>query len=342
MQAVVCEQYGELPAVREVADPACPDDGAVVAVRTTGVCRSDWHAWRGHDPVPLPQVPGHEFAGVIARIGSAVTGFRVGERVTAPFVQGCGRCEYCVSGNAQVCPEQHQPGFTGPGSFAEQVVVRSAETNLVRLPDAVGFVAASALGCRFATAFRAVTVHGRVSSGQWLAVYGCGGVGLSAVLIGVAVGARVIAVDAQPAARERARELGAAHILDTSAGIDHTVHEITAGGAHTTLDAVGSPGIAATAVRSLRRRGRHVQVGLLLGDQAMTALPMDQVIAHELEIYGSHGMAAVDYPALLQLIGSGVLRPEKLVGSIIGLDRAGAAIAAMDSGTSDGITVIEL
>jgi alcohol dehydrogenase len=342
VRAVVYSHYGELPRVREIADPDCPDDGAIISVRATGVCRSDWHAWRGHDPVQLPQVPGHEFAGVIAEIGSSVKSFQVGERVTAPFVQGCGRCEYCASGNAQVCPEQHQPGFTGPGSFAEQVVVRGADTNLVRLPDTVGFIAASALGCRFATAFRAVAVHGRLTGGQWLAVYGCGGVGLSATAIGVAMGARVIAIDAEPAARERARGLGAAHVLEPRIGTELAVHEITAGGAHVTIDAVGSPSTAVTAIRSLRRRGRHVQVGLLLGSDAMTALPMDQVIAHELEIHGAHGMAAIDYPALLELIESGALRPADLVGAIIDLDGAGEAIAAMDSASSDGMTVIKI
>jgi D-arabinose 1-dehydrogenase-like Zn-dependent alcohol dehydrogenase len=306
------------------------------------VCRSDWHAWRGHDPVALPHVPGHEFAGVIAEIGSEVRRFRVGERVTAPFVQGCGRCEYCLTGNAQVCPQQRQPGFTDPGSFAEQVVVNGADVNLVRLPDSVGFLAASALGCRFATAFRAITVHGRIAAGQWLAVYGCGGVGLSAVMVGVAVGARVIAIDANPAALARATELGAEHALAGGADNSGSVHEITGGGAHVTIDGVGSPDTAAAAVRSLRRRGRHIQVGLLLGDDALTALPLDRVIAHELEIYGSHGMAAADYPALLGLIASGVLRPEQLVGSVIGLDGAGHALAAMDAGTTSGLTVIEM
>ena len=342
MRAVVYSQYGELPRVRDVADPHCPADGVIVTVRATGVCRSDWHAWRGHDPVTLPHVPGHEFAGVIAEIGSAVTGFRAGERVTAPFVQGCGACEYCRSGNAQVCPQQTQPGFTGPGSFAEQVVVNGADVNLVRLPDAVGFVTASALGCRFATAFRAVTVHGRIAPGQWLAVYGCGGVGLSAVMIGVALGARVLAVDSHPAALALAHDLGAERTLPGDPEVDLTVHEITAGGAHVTVDAVGSPITAGAAVRSLRRRGRHIQVGLLLGADAMAALPMDRVIAQELEIYGSHGMAAADYPALMSMIASGVLRPEQLVSSVIGLDEAGAALAAMDTGTASGLTVIEI
>jgi len=342
VRAVVYSQYGELPQVRDVADPVCPDDGVIVSVRATGVCRSDWHAWRGHDPVTLPHVPGHEFAGVIAEIGSTDGNFRVGERVTAPFVQGCGRCEYCLTGNAQVCPQQRQPGFTDQGSFAERVVVNRADVNLVRLPDVVGFVAASVLGCRFATAFRALTVHGRISRGQWLAVYGCGGVGLSAVMIGVALGARVIAIDAHPTAVAIAHELGAERTLPGAAEVDLLVREITDGGAHVTVDAVGSPATAAAAVRSLRRRGRHVQVGLLLGAQAMAALPMDRVIAQELEIYGSHGMAAADYPPLLDLIASGVLHPAKLVGSVIGLDRAGEALAAMDSSTASGMTVIEI
>jgi len=348
----VYSSYGELPVVREVAEPECPADGVVIAVAATGVCRSDWHAWRGHDPVALPHVPGHEFAGVILERGSQVDGFAVGDRVTAPFVCGCGRCELCLSGNAQVCPEQTQPGFTGPGSFAERVVIHGAEVNLVRLPDSVDFVAAAALGCRLATAFRAVTVHGRLAKGQWLAVYGCGGVGLSAVLVGVALGARVVAIDPHPAALDRARQLGVERCLSVGddAGmkhlgpvpIDQAVRDIIDGGAHVTLDAVGSPVIAATAVRSLRRRGRHVQVGLLLGEDAMTALPMNVVIAQELEIYGSHGMAAVDYPAMLDLITSGLLQPERLIGSVIGLEEAGEALAAMDAGTTTGITVIDL
>jgi alcohol dehydrogenase len=292
--------------------------------------------------VTLPQVPGHEFAGVVVRVGSQVSRFRVGERVTMPFVEGCGRCGYCRSGNAQVCPDQTQPGFTGPGSFAERIAVHGADVNLVRLPDSISDLAAAALGCRFATAFRAVTVHGRLSRGQWLAVYGCGGVGLSAVLIGVALGARVVAVDNRPAALDSARELGAEQTLLSSFDTDRSIREITGEGAHVTVDAIGTSATAATAVRSLRRRGRHVQVGLLLGEEAMTSLPMDRVVAHELRIYGSHGMAAGDYPAMLDLISSGVLRPEKLIGAVITLDRAGAALAGLDTRTTVGMTVIEI
>ena len=344
MRAVVYDGYGGPAIVREVAPPVCPVDGAVVAVRATGVCRSDWHAWRGHDPVPLPHIPGHEFAGVVAEIGSAVTSFRVGDRVTAPFVCGCGRCEYCRSGNAQVCPEQTQPGFTGPGTFADLVRIEGADVNLVRLPDTLDFVSAAALGCRFATAYRGLVVHGRVTAGQWLAVFGCGGLGLSAIMIGVALGARVLALDTADGPLRRATQLGAEVALSTGSDGDlaDRVREITDGGAHVTIDAVGSPDLAATGVRSLRRRGRHVQIGLLLGEHAATSLPMDLVISRELEIYGSHGMPAADYPAMLDAVTGGLLRPGRLVTRTIGLDGAGAALAAMDGPAGPGITVVVL
>ena len=345
MRAVVHTAYGEVPSVREVPDPTCPSDGVVIAVGATGVCRSDWHAWKGHDPVELPHIPGHELAGTVAEVGPEVTRWRVGDRVTVPFVCGCGVCEYCAAGEAQVCPDQTQPGFTGPGSFAERVAIHAADVNLVALPDSVDLVTAASLGCRFATAFRAVTAHGRLQQGQVLAVHGCGGVGLSAVMIGVALGATVVAVDVNEAALVRARELGATHVVDASRDTDPAaiIRGLTGGGAHVSLDALGAPATAAASVACLRRRGRHVQVGLLLGPASTPPLPMDRVVAHELELYGSHGMAAHEYPAMLALVADGTLRPDRLVGQVIGLEDAGEALAAMDRpSTSAGMTVIRL
>jgi D-arabinose 1-dehydrogenase-like Zn-dependent alcohol dehydrogenase len=344
VRAVVYSGYGITPAVMEVPDPVCPDAGVVLTVGATGVCRSDWHAWKGHDPVALPHIPGHELAGVVAEVGPAVTGYAVGDRVTVPFVCGCGGCEYCLAGDAQVCPEQTQPGFTGPGSFAERVAIHAADVNLVRLPDSIDFVTAASLGCRFATAFRALTAHGRLGAGDWLAVHGCGGVGMSAVMIGAALGARVVAVDVSGAALERARGLGAEAVVDAGQDPDPpaTIREITRGGAGVSIDALGSPSTAVASVRCLRRRGRHVQVGLLLGAAATPPIPMDLVTAWELEIHGSHGMAAHEYPPMLALIGDGTLRPDLLLGEVIGLEDAGAALAAMDrSPSSAGMTVID-
>jgi alcohol dehydrogenase len=293
--------------------------------------------------VTLPHIGGHEFAGVVVAAGPGVTRWHAGDRVTVPFACGCGRCEHCLAGDAQVCPRQTQPGFTGPGSFAELVAVRAADANLVALPADVDFVTAASLGCRFATAFRAVTAHGRVRPGNWLAVHGCGGLGLSAVMIGAALGARVLAVDVSAAALARARELGAEAAMDAAPagteGLAAAIGELTGGGAHVSIDALGSPAVAADSVTCLRRRGRHVQVGLLPGGPV--PLPMDLVIARELEIYGSHGMAARDYPAMLRMVADGTLRPGLLVGEVIGLGQVGRALAAMDeSGSGAGMTVV--
>ena len=340
MKAVVYSRYGVTPELRQVADPARPADGVVIAVAATGVCRSDWHAWQGHDPVVLPHIGGHELAGVVVQTGPTVTRWRAGDRVTVPFACGCGRCEYCLARQAQVCPDQTQPGFTGPGSFAELVAIHAADANLVSLPDAVDFVTAASLGCRFATAFRAVTAHGRVRAGEWLAVHGCGGVGLSAVMIGSALGARVVAVDVAAAALDRARELGAEFTVQEDPVA--AVREITGGGAHVSIDALGSPATAVNSVRCLRRRGRHVQVGLLLGPASAPPLPMDLVIGRELEIYGSHGMAARDYPAMMAMVADGTLRPGAAIGQVIGLEDVGQALAAMNGPGSVGMTVARL
>ncbi|MEP9362056.1 zinc-dependent alcohol dehydrogenase family protein [Nocardioides sp. CN2-186] len=343
MQAVQYDAYGATPYLLEVPDPVCPDGGVVVEVRATGVCRSDWHAWQGHDPVPLPQVPGHEFAGVVVAAGRQVTGHVVGERVTAPFVCGCGRCAYCLAGDAQVCPDQSQPGFTRPGSFAELVVVPAADLNVVTLPDELDFVSAAALGCRFATSYRALTAHAQLRPGDWVAVHGCGGAGLSAVMIAAALGARIVAVDVSSAALQRAGELGAEILIEGGPGAAERIVAATGGGAHASIDAVGSTETAVASVSCLRPRGRHVQIGLLLGPHATPPLPMGPVVAKELSIHGSHGMAARDYPPMLDLVASGAVQPRLLVGSVIGLHEAGAALARMSQpAAAAGVTVVRL
>jgi alcohol dehydrogenase len=342
VKAVVYTAYGATPTVTDVPAPSCPDGGVVIEVRATGVCRSDWHAWRGHDPVALPHIPGHELAGVVRAVGPGVTRWQAGDRVTVPFVCGCGVCEYCRAGDAQVCPHQTQPGFTGPGSFAELVPIHAADANLVALPAAVDFVTAASLGCRFATAYRALTAHGRLAADDWLAVHGCGGLGLSAVMIGVALGARVVAVDVSPSALDRAGALGAKHLVNaTDTDPAAVVRQVTGGGATVSVDALGSPATAAASVRGLRRRGRHVQAGLLL--DGPTPLPMDLVVAQELSVHGTHGMAAADYPPLLAMVADGTLRPDLLVGQVIPLVDAPAALTAMDRpATGPGMTVIAL
>ena len=196
MKAAWYEKFQQPLSLQNLADPSPENDGVVIEVKATGLCRSDWHGWMGHDPdIVLPHVPGHELAGVVRAVGSQVRNWREGDRVTLPFVCGCGSCGQCSSGNHQVCDHQFQPGFTHWGSFAQYVAIKYADINLVRLPEEIDFVTAASLGCRFITSFRAVVSQARTQAGQWVAVHGCGGVGLSAIMIAAALGAVVVAID---------------------------------------------------------------------------------------------------------------------------------------------------
>ncbi|WP_460748362.1 zinc-dependent alcohol dehydrogenase family protein [Nocardiopsis oceani] len=345
MRAVVLEAAQARPEVRSVAVPKVPDDGVLVQVMATGMCRSDWHAWAGHEDITFPHVPGHELAGVVVESGPQVERWKPGDRVTVPFVCGCGQCEWCRAGQAQICPDQQQPGFTHWGSFAEYVALHAADANLVAVPEHVDFATAAGLGCRFATAYRALADRADLGEGEWVTVIGAGGVGLSAVMIARALGARVIAVDRHPEALAVARELGAEHALvaDGADGTDipAAISELTGGGSHVAVDAVGSEQTCADAILGLRRRGRHVQVGLLPPVEGHPRVPMERVIGWELDLRGSHGMAAVDYPDMMDLIAQGALQPQRLTERTIGLGEAAKLLPGFDRATVAGMTIID-
>jgi D-arabinose 1-dehydrogenase-like Zn-dependent alcohol dehydrogenase len=349
VRAVVFDEFGVPPEVREVPEPEASAGGVVIEVEATGVCRSDWHSWQGHDSaVRLPHVAGHELAGRVVGLGASVRGWQLGDRVTVPFVCACGSCEQCASGNQQICDREFQPGATHWGSFADRVAIDNADVNLVALPESLGSVQAAALGCRFGTAFRAVLRQGQVRAGQWVAVYGCGGAGLSAIMLAVAAGARVVAVDLSPGARQLATEFDAVATVDAGAFDGHealaeAVRDLTGGGAHVSLDCVGNPGTCAASIGSLRKRGTHVQVGLMPPAQGAAPIPMHRVIGGELRILGSHGVQAHEYPEMLQVVADARLDLEKLVGKRIGLDGVPAALAEMNNPVpaQAGVTVVD-
>jgi alcohol dehydrogenase len=344
MRAVLYENFQHAPALVTVADPACAAAGAVIEVVATGLCRSDWHGWMGHDPdIRLPHVPGHEVAGVVAEVGPLVRHWSRGDRVTVPFVCACGDCDTCRRGEHQVCERQFQPGFTAWGSFAELVAIDRADVNLVRIPDGVDVETAASLGCRFASAYRAVVHHGRPEPGDWVAVHGCGGVGLSAVMIAAARGARVVAVDVSDASLRLAEDVGASVTVNAGdSDVVAVVRDVTGGGARISIDALGSVTTCQNSIACLRTRGRHVQVGLMVGDDDMPPISMASVIARELEVLGSHGMAAHAYPAMLAEIVDGSLAPQRLVRRRIELSEAGEALAAMNERPAPGITMIRV
>lgn len=345
MKAVYYQQFQGPVEIREVLNPTVSPDSVIVKVEATGLCRSDWHGWMGHDAdIVLPHVPGHELAGIIAETGSEISNFKTGDRVTVPFVSGCGHCPECVSGNHQVCDHQFQPGFTAWGSFAEFVEIKYADINLVKLPDEIDFVTAASLGCRFVTSFRAVIDQGKVTAGQWVAVHGCGGVGLSAIMIAAAAGANVIAVDIDDIKLEFAKKAGATLLLNARKveNVPDEIKRLTGRGAHISIDALGSQETCFNSVSCLRKRGKHIQVGLMTGDHKHPKIPMDKVVANELEIIGSHGMQAFRYDDMFEMIKSGKLNPGLLVGKTISLDEVPAALVNMDKFENVGVTIINI
>ena len=343
MRAAIFEEFRQPLTIRHVPDPVVSDDGVVIQVKANGICRSDWHGWMGHDSdIRLPHVPGHELAGMIAQVGKQVRRWKLGDRVTVPFAVGCGACPQCLSGNQHICDDYFQPGFTAWGSFAEYVAIRHADANLVRLPDEMDFVESASLGCRFITAFRAIVTQGRATPGEWVVVHGCGGLGLAAVMIAHALGAQVIGVDVRDDALAFAKSIGATHVINArqEEKLVSAIHALTDGGAHVSLDALGSVETCRNSILGLRKRGRHVQVGLMVADYTEARVPMNQVIAKELEIVGSHGMQAHAYAPMMQMIRAGQLKPKTLIHKTVTLEESLEEFQIAGGFRGIGVTVI--
>ncbi len=344
MKATIYEQFQGPIRVDTVPDPVPPENGVVLKVEASGLCLSDWHGWMGHDPdIVLPHVPGHELAGTIIEVGTQVRNWQKGQRVTVPFVGGCGSCEYCKSGNQQVCNNQFQPGFTAWGSFAEYVAIAFADQNLVLLPEEIDFVSAASLGCRFITAYRAVKDQGRLQPDQFVAVYGCGGVGLSAIQIANAFGGQVIAIDVADEKCALAKELGAHAVINalTTDPVE-AIKDISQGGVHISMDALGHSDTCINSINSLRKRGKHIQVGLMTGSHQHPPVPMSLVIANELEIIGSHGMQAHRYGEMFELIRKSSIDLNAMTFETISMDKVPEYLPALGDNKNAGITVLEL
>eukprot|EP00977_Amphora_coffeiformis_P006878 scaffold1506_cov179-Amphora_coffeaeformis.AAC.15 len=351
MKAAVYRQFGGPIRVENVPIPKCPADGVIVQVKACGVCRSDWHGWKGHDgdikEHGLPFVPGHEFSGIVTEIGSSLENspFQVGDRVVAPFILSCGACPYCQKDRPTICLRQQQPGFTYWGSFAEFVAIPRAARNVKTLPDTVSLVDAAALGCRFTTAYRAIIQQGRLRPGESVAIFGCGGVGLSCIMCAVAQNpGKIIAVDVSRKSLDKALSLGATHTVwienKNNEAARQAVRSLTDHeGCDVSVDAAGFAATCENAVYCTKRGGRMVQVGLPIGETP-PLVPMGLVAAHEIEIYGSHGFSAEDLPHLLELVGQGSINPSALVEREVSLEEGAAALMDMDKGSPLGVTVI--
>lgn len=350
MRAAVFTDYGEPLEVTDIEEPAVEPTGVVVETDACGICRSDWHAWAGDwtwSGVELDpgQVIGHEPAGRVIEVGDDVDGIAEGDHVTVPFHIAEGSCPQCRTGHGNLCDEGLMLGFFEPipGAFAEQFHVPHATVNAVQLPDGVSSRDMASMGCRFMTAFHGLVHQADISAGDWLAVHGCGGVGLSAIHIGDALGANVVAVDLDDEKLSIAKDLGASEVVNASETDDvpGAVTALSDGGAHVSIDALGIADTCRNSVLSLRKRGTHVQIGLTTEEeQGEISLPTDRMVSTELTFVGSKGMPASQYDEIFRMVSNGTIDPGKVISEEVSLEETSEKLAAMNDFDTYGIPVI--
>ena len=350
MRAAVVEELNQPLIIRTVPDPECPPDGAILRVGANGICRTDWHlwtgdwAWRGLAIEP-PFVLGHEFSGTIEEVGRDVRNWKQGDRVIFPMNPGEGTCEWCRSGNQHICDSGAKlvPGVSYWGAFAECVAVRYADVNLVRLPDSISFTDSASMACRYMAAFHGIVDQVNLRGGEWVVVHGVGGMGLSAVQIAAAIGGKVIAVDTSEKALASASDLGAMHTINSR--IDDPVEAVktlTKGGAHVSIDALGIEETCRNSVLSLRKLGRHLQLGHTTRKEAgYVALPIDVILLNELRLYGAFGMQGQRYGTMLAMCEAGTLQPGKVVHQQVSLEEITGVLEAMGRYDTTGVVVID-
>ncbi|WP_435180083.1 zinc-dependent alcohol dehydrogenase family protein [Halorussus sp. AFM4] len=351
MRAAVLREYGEPLEIEDVDRPEPDPDGVVVETGACGVCRSDWHAWQGDwewigARPPKGQILGHEPAGTVVEVGEDVTRLSEGDTVAVPFNLSDGTCPMCRNGHANVCENVLPLGFTdaAPGAFAEEVHVPHADQNAVTLPDGVSPVAMAGLGCRFVTAFHALVHRADVDAGDWVAIHGCGGVGLSAVHIADAIGANVVAVDLADEKLAKAADLGAAATVNAAEteNVPREIAGVTDGGAHVSVDALGIAETCRNSVNCLGRRGQHVQVGLTTqAERGTVELPTDAMTMKEIDFLGSYGMQPPRYDEIFRLVEAGALDPGAVVSETVTLDDVPDRLAAMSDYETMGIPVVD-
>ena len=341
MKALVLDGVQQL-AIRDLPVPPVPALGALIRIKANGVCRSDWHAWMGDIPRNYPMVLGHEMAGVVEEVAPGVREFKKGDRVVVPFNGSDGTCPFCQKGSSHLCDNALIPGRNYAGGYAELVAVPLADRNLVRLPDEISFAEGASLGCRYMTSFHALVDRAEIQPGEWVVILGCGGVGLSAIDIASSLGCRVIGVDVNPANLELATQLGAERVINSKN--ENTVEAVLAAtqvGAHVSVDALGITQTCTDGILSLRKGGRHVQVGITSkADAGYIRIPTDLLVYKELKMIGSLGMPSHRFDAMLPMIVKKQLKPGKLVTREISLAEVQSIFEGMSNSTVNGTFVV--
>ncbi len=264
---------------------------------------------------------------------------KIGERLIAPFILSCGSCSACQTGVSNTCADQIVPGFGPPGAYAEFVAV-PYDHNLVTLPDSLSPALAAGLGCRVTTAWHALTDRAHAQAGDWVAVHGTGGIGLSVLLLAKMLGCHVVVVDVVDEKLKHAKEHGAdATVNAANEDAVAAIVEITNGGAQVSIEALGIEQTTNASIECLATLGRHVQIGMPSGDGRMD-VNMRAIYMKQLSFFGTRGMPSWKYPRLLDLIERGSVDISPMVAREVRLEDASAELRAMGGPTSPGTAVI--
>lgn len=354
-RAVLCRELNKPVLVERITvDP--PKRGEVtVKMGACGVCHSDLSAINGTIALPLPLVLGHEAAGVVEEVGEAVGGIAKGDHVVFSFIYMCGKCRFCAAGRPVLCLEQGKALttplegtprvrdaagkplsiFSGCGTMAEYATV-SAE-NLIRIDPKIPMEVAALVGCAVTTGVGAVFNTAKMEPGSTAVVFGCGGVGLSAIQGARIAGAeRVIAVDTLEAKLEMARKFGATDVVKSQQGDDvvKTLKKMTGGGPDYAFECVGSGELAGAAYRAIRRGGTAVVVGVARPTES-TAVRTMTLVFEEKTLTGSYFgscVPRVDFPRMLGLYLAGQLKLDEMITRRYSVDEAPQAFADLESG----------
>ncbi|MBM4761814.1 alcohol dehydrogenase catalytic domain-containing protein [Bacillus sp. B15-48] len=340
MKALVLEDVYKL-VLTDVPDPTTDKDGVIVKVQANGVCRSDWHVWAG-ELASGSNVLGHELTGIIEEVGSEVKNFKKGDRVIVPITGSEGSCPHCLKGNVHLCESPDIPGFTYSGGFGEYVPVPHADRNLVHLPEEVGFTEGAALGCRVMTSYHGIVDIAKVRPGETVVVYGCGGIGLSAIHIANSLGAHVIGVDINDANLALAKEMGAIHTINSkNVNPIEAVQDLTGGGANVSVDALGIAQTCVNAIHSLRKGGRHLQIGVTSkAESGFISIPIDEMLMKGIHMYTTLGLPVHRFDTLLASVARGDLQPGRMVSGEISLADVNRVFEDMKNFSNTGTYVI--
>lgn len=336
MKAAVASKFGAILNIEDVVKPKIEPHQVLVKIHACGVCHTDLHACHGDWPVKpsLPFIPGHEGVGEIVEVGSAVKHLALGDRVGIPWLySACGHCEYCLTGNENLCLTQQNAGYSVDGGYAEYCAAHAEY--VVKVPEGLGYVEAAPLFCAGVTTYKALKVSG-AKPGDWVALFGVGGLGHLAVQYAVAMGFRVVAVDTGAAKRELSMSLGAEYFFDFKT--DDVVKEIldTTSGVHATVCTAVSKAGFRQSYDVIRRGGKCVLVGLPPEDMP---LPIFNTVLNGVSVIGSIVGTRKDLEECLEFAARGKV---KAIIAEKSLDDINEIFADMEKGEITGRIVMSL